>query len=46
MKFTVGKKLWSGFLSVLLFMIIVGAMGFWSLTKMNNEYRFMTRRIR
>lgn len=39
MKFSVGKKLWSGFLSVLLFMIIVGAMGFWSLTKVNNEYR-------
>lgn len=39
MKFSVGKKLWSGFLSVLVFMIIVGAMGFWSLTKVNSEYR-------
>jgi methyl-accepting chemotaxis protein len=41
MKFTVGKKLWSGFLSVLLLMVIVGAAGFWSLTKMNDEYRFL-----
>jgi len=39
MKFSVGKKLWSGFLSVLVFMIIVGTMVFGSLTKVNNEYR-------
>lgn len=39
MKFSVGKKLWSGFLSVLVFMIIVGATGFWSLTKVSSEYQ-------
>lgn len=39
MKLSVGKKLWSGFLSVLLLMVIVGASGFWSLSKVNNEYR-------
>ena len=41
MRFTVGRKLWSGFLSVLLLLVIVGGAGIWSLSKMNNEYRSM-----
>ncbi|WP_203247921.1 methyl-accepting chemotaxis protein [Sporosarcina beigongshangi] len=41
MRFTVGKKLWGGFLSVLVLLVIVGAMGYWSLLKMNDEYRFL-----
>ncbi|CAM3163879.1 methyl-accepting chemotaxis protein [Filibacter tadaridae] len=41
MKFTVGKKLWTGFLAVLLLLIVVGISGFWSLSKMNDEYRFL-----
>ncbi|MFJ7934515.1 methyl-accepting chemotaxis protein [Sporosarcina sp. NPDC096371] len=41
MKFTVGRKLWSGFVAVLLVMVVVGLSGFWSQTKMNNEYRIM-----
>lgn len=41
MKFTVGRKLWSGFLLVLLLLVIVGGAGLWSLTKMNSEYRSM-----
>ncbi len=38
MKFSVGKKLWSGFLSVLILMVIVGVYGFWSLSKVDKEY--------
>ncbi|WP_203247090.1 methyl-accepting chemotaxis protein [Sporosarcina beigongshangi] len=41
MKFTVGRKLWSGYAAVLLLLVIVGAVGFWSQTKMSNEYRSM-----
>ncbi|WP_342507001.1 methyl-accepting chemotaxis protein [Sporosarcina sp. FSL K6-2383] len=41
MRFTVGKKLWGGFLSVLVLLVIVGGMGYWSLLKMNDEYRFL-----
>ena len=41
MKFTVGKKIWSGFLAVLLLMVVIGAASFWSLSKMNDEYRHM-----
>lgn len=38
MKFTVGRKLWMGFLSLLLFMIIIGGTGFWSVSKTNNDF--------
>ena len=41
MKLTVGRKLWTGFLVVLLLVIFVGLAGFWSLTKMNDEYKFL-----
>jgi len=41
MKFTVGKKLWSGFLAVLLLLIGVGAIGFWSQSITSKEYRTM-----
>ena len=38
MKFTVSKKLWSGFLSLLLLMVIIGGAGFWSLSKTNSSF--------
>ena len=41
MKFTVGRKLWSGFLAVLLLLVVVGSIGFYSQSNMNKEYRFM-----
>ena len=39
MRMTVGKKLWTGFISVLLILIIVGASGLWALGQINSEYR-------
>ncbi|MFS0574671.1 methyl-accepting chemotaxis protein [Sporosarcina sp. 179-K 3D1 HS] len=41
MRFTVGRKLWGGFLSVLLLLIIVGGTSFWSISSMNKDYRFL-----
>ncbi|QTD41260.1 methyl-accepting chemotaxis protein [Sporosarcina sp. Te-1] len=41
MKHTVGKKIWFGFLSVLLIMIVIGASSLWSLFKVSDEYRFL-----
>ena len=41
MKLTVGRKLWAGFLVVLVLVVFVGLAGFWSLTKMNDEYQFL-----
>ncbi|MEK5037645.1 methyl-accepting chemotaxis protein [Sporosarcina sp. FSL K6-3457] len=38
MKFTVGRKLWSGFLSLLILMVIIGGVGFGSLSKTNNDF--------
>lgn len=38
MKFTVSKKLWSGFLSLLLLMVIIGGAGFWSISKTNSSF--------
>ena len=40
MRITVGKKLWIGFTSILVILIVVGASGLWALTKLNNEYRY------
>ncbi|WP_318616306.1 methyl-accepting chemotaxis protein [Sporosarcina sp. YIM B06819] len=41
MKLSVGKKIWIGFVCVLLTMVIVGLSGFWAQTKTNQEYRLM-----
>ncbi|WP_342513544.1 methyl-accepting chemotaxis protein [Sporosarcina sp. FSL K6-1522] len=41
MRITVGKKLWIGFSSILVVLIIVGASGLWTLTKLNEEYRYL-----
>lgn len=41
MRFTVGRKLWAGFLTVLVFLIIVGGAGFWSLSSTDNHYRLL-----
>ena len=41
MKFTVGRKLWSGFLAVLLLLVGIGLIGFWSQSTMSKEYRSM-----
>ncbi|MBE1555296.1 methyl-accepting chemotaxis protein [Sporosarcina limicola] len=38
---TVGKKLWSGFLSILVIMIIVGVIGLWAIFSTSKEYRFL-----
>ena len=40
MRITVGRKLWFGFTSILVILIVVGASGLWSLTKLNEEYRY------
>ncbi|WP_342536022.1 methyl-accepting chemotaxis protein [Sporosarcina sp. FSL K6-3508] len=41
MKFTVGKKLWTGFLSVVVIMILIGAVGFLALKNVNEKYRYL-----
>ncbi|MFS0574120.1 methyl-accepting chemotaxis protein [Sporosarcina sp. 179-K 3D1 HS] len=41
MRLTVGRKLWGGFLTVLIFLIIVGLAGYWSLSQMDKQYRFL-----
>ncbi len=41
MRITVGKKLWLGFSSILVILIVVGASGLWALTKLNDEYRYL-----
>ncbi|MEK3933674.1 methyl-accepting chemotaxis protein [Sporosarcina sp. FSL W7-1349] len=41
MRFTVGRKLWAGFLSVLLLLILVGVTSYASMSSMNKEYRFL-----
>lgn len=41
MKFTVGKKLWIGFMSVVIIMIIIGVIGFLSLNNVNEKYSFL-----
>lgn len=41
MRLTVGRKLWGGFLTVLLFLVIVGLAGYGSLSQMNEQYRFL-----
>lgn len=39
MRFTVSRKLWLGFISVLLVTFIVGAAGLWGLSTLDKEYR-------
>lgn len=41
MKRSVGKKIWGGFLTVLLIMVFIGASSLWSLFKVSDEYRFL-----
>ncbi|WP_158232489.1 MCP four helix bundle domain-containing protein [Sporosarcina sp. P13] len=41
MKFTVGRKLWIGFLSVGIIMAIIGVIGFLSLKNINEKYQFL-----
>lgn len=41
MRFTVGRKLWGGFLSVLLLLVVVGITSFWSMSSMNKDYNFL-----
>ncbi|MCG3089521.1 methyl-accepting chemotaxis protein [Sporosarcina cyprini] len=41
MKRSVGKKIWGGFLTVLLIMVVIGASSLWSLFKVSDEYRFL-----
>ncbi|MDV6378006.1 methyl-accepting chemotaxis protein [Sporosarcina sp. GW1-11] len=40
-KFTVGRKLWVGFLSVGVIMILIGTIGFLSLKNVNEKYQFL-----
>ena len=40
MRITVGRKLWIGFTSILVILIVVGVSGLWALTKLNEEYRY------
>ncbi|CAM3264817.1 methyl-accepting chemotaxis protein [Filibacter tadaridae] len=41
MKFTVAKKLWFGFATILLLLVAVGAMGLWSSLRLNSEYKVL-----
>lgn len=41
MRLSVGKKIWSGLLSVLIIMLVIGATSLWSLFKLNKEYQFL-----
>ncbi|WP_438316450.1 methyl-accepting chemotaxis protein [Sporosarcina sp. FA9] len=41
MRFSVRKKLWLGFSSILFILITVGVCGLWALTKLNSEYRYL-----
>ena len=41
MRITVGRKLWIGFTSLLVILIVVGVAGLWTLTKLNDEYRYL-----
>jgi methyl-accepting chemotaxis protein len=41
MKFTVARKLWFGFATILVLMVVVGAMSLWSTIRMDAEYQFL-----
>ncbi len=41
MRITVGRKLWIGFTSLLVILIVIGVAGLWTLTKLNDEYRYL-----
>ncbi|WP_318618246.1 methyl-accepting chemotaxis protein [Sporosarcina sp. YIM B06819] len=41
MRITVGRKLWIGFSSLLVILILVGVAGLWTLAKLNDEYRYL-----
>ncbi|PIC71492.1 hypothetical protein CSV77_05555 [Sporosarcina sp. P16b] len=41
MKFTVGKKLWIGFMSLVIIIIIIGLIGFLALKNINEKYSFL-----
>ncbi|WP_301108691.1 methyl-accepting chemotaxis protein [Sporosarcina sp.] len=41
MKFTVGRKIWVGFLSVSIILIIVGVLGYLSLKNVSEKYQFL-----
>ncbi|PIC83398.1 hypothetical protein CSV73_07495 [Sporosarcina sp. P1] len=41
MKFTVGKKLWVGFMSLVIIIIIIGLIGFLALKNVNEKYSFL-----
>ena len=41
MRITVGRKLWIGFTTLLVILIAVGVAGLWTLTKLNDEYRYL-----
>lgn len=40
-KFTVRRKLWAGFLGVVVIMICIGAIGYGALKNVNSKYRFL-----
>lgn len=41
MRYPVGRKLWTGFVTVLALLLIVGVVGFYGLSKMDKSYRFL-----
>ncbi|WP_318618108.1 methyl-accepting chemotaxis protein [Sporosarcina sp. YIM B06819] len=41
MKFTVARKLWFGFATILGLLVIVGAISLWAAVKIDNEYTFL-----
>lgn len=41
MKLSVAKKLWAGFVTILLIMVIIGGTAIWSIFKINNEYEIL-----
>ena len=41
MKFTVAKKLWLGFATILALLVIVGVISLWSTIRLNSDYTFL-----
>ncbi|NYF23851.1 methyl-accepting chemotaxis protein [Sporosarcina sp. JAI121] len=41
MRFTVAKKLWSGFAAILVLLVVVGIVGLWTSIRLDTDYNFL-----
>ncbi|MBB4824423.1 methyl-accepting chemotaxis protein [Sporosarcina luteola] len=41
MRITIGRKLWFGFTTILIILLIAGSAGFWGLSKVSSEYEYL-----